>query len=57
MTYESSTEPVAEREIDVLIHLNITVTAWSDEEAERLARAYLYAHNIPLADIADVEAQ
>jgi hypothetical protein len=56
MTNEGNTEAAPEREIDVLIHLNITVTARSDEEAEQLASDYLYRHNIPVSDVADIEA-
>jgi hypothetical protein len=43
-------------QIHVLINLTIMVEADNDEQAEGLARDYLYRHNIPLADIADVEA-
>ena len=40
----------------VLIHLNIDVDTDDPDEAARLAADYLYRHNVPLDDIALVEA-
>ena len=42
-------------EREVLIHLNITVEADTDEAAVAAAEAYCYRHNIPVDDIAAVD--